>query len=291
MATLRDIKRRIKAVTSTRQITKAMKMVSASKLKRVQGRMLEMRPYATKMDEVIKSLARGADKESSPLLIERPRKNVEVIVLTSDRGLCSAFNTNVMKLATRVMAEMKTQGVENVQISTVGKKAADFYRRRGIKLKNSWTGFSGRVSYENAKLVATSMIQGYVSGEVDEVVVIYNKFKNVVQQIPTSVKFLPASIEEGEAPAEGGGADFIYEPQEDVLLEFLLPKNIEIQVFSALLESQTSEEAARMAAMENATKSSTEMIDKLSLKYNKARQAGITADLMDIVGGVEALKQ
>ena len=291
MATLRDIKRRIKAVTSTRQITKAMKMVSASKLKRVQGRMLEMRPYASKMDEVIKSLARGADKESSPLLIERPRKNVEVVVLTSDRGLCSAFNTNVMKLATRVVAEMKTQGVENVQISTVGKKAADFYRRRGIKLKNSWTGFSGQISYDNAKRVATAMIEGYVSGEVDEVVVIYNKFKNVVQQIPTSVKFLPASIEESEAPGEGGGSDFIYEPQEDVLLEFLLPKNIEIQVFSALLESQTSEEAARMAAMENATKSSTEMIDKLSLKYNKARQAGITADLMDIVGGVEALKQ
>jgi F-type H+-transporting ATPase subunit gamma len=289
MATLRDIKRRIKAVTSTRQITKAMKMVSASKLKRVQGRMLEMRPYASKMDEVIKSLAAGADKESSPLLIERPRKNVEVLVLTSDRGLCSAFNTNVMKLATKVVAEFRAQGVENVHISSVGKKAADFYRRRGIKLKNSWTGFSGHVSYENAKRVATAMIEGYVSGEVDEVVVIYNKFKNVVQQIPTSVKFLPASIEAGDAPDEGG--DFIYEPAEDVLLEFLLPKNTEIQVFSARLESQTSEEAARMAAMENATKSSTEMIDKLSLKYNKARQAGITADLMDIVGGVEALKQ
>lgn len=290
MATLRDIKRRIKAVRSTRQITKAMKMVSASKLKRVQGRMLEMRPYAQKMDEVIKSLARGADKESSPLLIERPRKTVEMVVFTSDRGLCGAYNTNVMKLATKTLAELKGQGVE-VQISTIGKKAADFYRRRGIKTKNTWTGFSGSVSYDNAKRVATRMIETYVAGEADEVLVIYNKFKNVVQQIPTAVKFLPASIAAAAAEPAEGGVDFIYEPAEDVMLERLLPKNIEIQVFSALLESQTSEEAARMAAMENATKSSTEMIDKLSLKYNKARQAGITADLMDIVGGVEALKQ
>lgn len=289
MATLRDIKNRIKAVRSTRQITKAMKMVAASKLKRVQSRMLEMRPYAEKMDEVIKSLAKGADKESSPLLVERPRKNVAVVVFTSDRGLCGAYNTNVMKLATKFVAELRSQGVD-VQISIIGKKANDYYRRRGIEVKNAWTGFSGHVSYDNAKKVAVSMIEGFTNGEADEVYVIYNKFKNVVQQIPSSIKLLPASIEVAESSAEGG-ADFIYEPSEDVLLERLLPKNIEIQIFSALLESQTSEEAARMAAMENATKSSTEMIEKLSLKYNKARQAGITADLMDIVGGVEALKQ
>jgi F-type H+-transporting ATPase subunit gamma len=288
MATLRDIKRRIKAVQSTSKITKAMKMVAAAKFRKAQQRMLEMRPYADKMSAVLSSLAAGAEGEAHPLLQARPRKKIEVLVITSDRGLCGAFNTNILKAATKTVASLKAEGYD-VSISAVGRKARDHYRRRAIEVRNAWTGISGRISYANAQEIAADMIESYISETVDEIVMIYNEFKSAIAQKVIVAKLLPlAGVEAGEEPA--GSANFIYEPTREEIFSRLVPKNVEIQIFRALLESQASEEAARMAAMENATKSANEMIGSLSLQYNKARQATITRELMDIVGGVEALK-
>jgi F-type H+-transporting ATPase subunit gamma len=289
MPTLRDIKRRIKAVQSTSKITKAMKMVAAAKFRKAQQRMFEMRPYADKMNSVLSNLAGVAEGDIHPLLEARPRKTVEVLVITSDRGLCGAFNTNILKAASRHVSELKQEGFD-VTISSVGRKARDYYKRRNIALRKSWTGISGKISYSSAQEIADDVIENYVNETADEVVLIYNEFKSVVAQKVIVKKILPiGSIEE-----EGGEAlpvaIFLYEPSQQEVFSRLLPKYIEIQVFHALLESQASEEAARMSAMENATKAANDMIDNLTLQFNKARQAAITKELMDIVGGVEALK-
>ena len=298
MATLRDIKRRIKAVQNTRQITKAMKMVAAAKLRKAQTRMLELRPYADRMGAVIQSLASGADRESHPLLAAREPRVVEVMVMSSDRGLCGAFNANVMKAAGRLLADLEQKEVDSVKggglrvgISAVGKKAVDYYKRRNVELRKTWLGLSGgNITYASAQGVAGDIIEQYIAGEVDEVHLVYNEFVNAARQDVISRKLLPLSQFEVEEVV-GERADFIYEPSEEAILDQLLPKNVEIQIYRALLESQASEEAARMSAMENATKAANEMIDTLTLQYNKARQASITAELMDIVGGVEALKK
>ena len=292
MATLRDIQNRIKAVQSTQKITKAMKMVAASKLRKVQTRMLDLRPYAEKMHDVLTSLAMGADRESHPLLAYRPRKTVEVVVVTSDRGLCGAFNTNILKAAQICIDDYKKDGFE-VSISAVGKKAKEYFKRRNVPARNSWTGISGNVSFSNAGDIANDIKENYINETIDEVIVIYNAFKSMAAQTVTTAKLLPlAPPEEGEekAVAESEAADFIYEPSMEAIFEKLLPRNVNIQIYRALLESSAAEEAARMSAMENATKSCDEMVDKLTLQFNKARQASITGELMDIVGGVEALK-
>ena len=288
MATLRDIKRRIKAVQSTSKITKAMKMVSAAKFRKAQQRMFELRPYAERMSEGITRLAVDLDAEIHPLLAVRVRRNVEVLVITSDRGLCGAFNTNILKAGANHIAHLRAEGF-NVSISSVGRKAKDFLKRRNVDTRNSWAGISGRLSYANAQEIAADIIESYISETVDEVIMIYNEFKSVASQKVVVNRLLPL------APIEAAKDtipvyDIVYEPSKAEILSSLIPKNVEIQIFRALLESQASEEAARMAAMENATKSANEMILKLSLQYNKARQATITKELMDIVGGVEALK-
>lgn len=288
MPTLRDIKRRIKAVKNTRQITKAMKMVAAAKLRKAQSRMLELRPYAEKMKAVTAELAPRGDVELHPLLVTRPRKTIEVLVMTSDRGLCGAFNANILKAATAHISRLKAEGFE-VSISVIGKKAVDYFKRRNIPLRKSWSGISGAVVFSSAQDIAKEMIEGYINETFDELILIYNEFKTVIQQQVSLMKLLPlAQIEHAEATV--AGADFIYEPSDKEIFNSLLPKNIEVQIYRALLESLASEEGARMSAMENATKSANEMIDRLTLQYNKARQAAITKELMDIVGGVEALK-
>lgn len=297
MATLRDIQRRIKAVKNTQQITKAMKMVAAAKLRKVQTSMLELRQYADKMRSVIGSLSASAQDESHPLLVTRRVLTAEVLVITSDKGLCGAFNTNILRSAYKQIKNIGRQKVgeadTNVNVSVVGRKALDYFTRRKVDIKAKWTGISGALSFEDAKAISEAIIARYVEGEVDEVHLVYNEFINVVKQEVRFVKLLPTSTEEAEAAAEEAAfttTDFIFEPDREQLLEALLPKNVEIQVYRALLESMASEEAARMSAMENATKAASEMIDTLTLQYNKARQASITAELMDIVGGVEALK-
>jgi len=291
MATLRDIQNRIRAVNNTQKITKAMKMVAAAKLKKVQSRMLDLRPYADKMHDVLISLARGADREAHPLLAFRSRKTVEILVITSDRGLCGAFNANILKGAQSRIDDYKKEAFE-VSVSTVGKKARDYFKRRDISVRNSWTGISGNVRYISAQEIANDIKDSYINETIDEVTIVYNAFKSMVAQTVTMTKLLPlAPVEEGEEnSAEAEAADYIYEPSVEAIFDTLIPKNVDIQIFRALLESSAAEEAARMSAMENATQSCDEMVDKLTLQFNKARQASITAELMDIVGGVEALK-
>lgn len=292
MPGLKEIRKRIASVKSTKQITKAMKMVAAAKFRKAQTRIFELRPYADKMHAVLTGLARTVET-GHPLLEVRPRKKVEVLVLTSDKGLCGAFNTNIMKAAVKLIKQIQSEGIE-VSVTTIGKKATDLFKRRGEPARRSWTGISGKISYMNAKEMAADVIENYTNEVFDEVVLVYNEFKSALVQKVSVVRLLPlASVdgEAGQAASQEEAADFLYEPSQQAIFDQLLPKNLEIQVYRALLESQASEEAARMTSMENATKAADDMISSLTLQYNKARQAAITKELMDIVGGVEALKQ
>ena len=291
MATLRDIRKRLKAIQSTKKITAAMKMVAAAKMRKVQDRMLNFRPYASRMGTVLTDLAKVAEREIHPLLALRMKKNVEVLVITSDKGLCGAFNTNILKAGNNYINDLKKEGV-GLTLSVVGRKARDFFKRRNVPMRNAWVGLSGRIAYANAQEIAVSVIEGYTGETFDEVVVIYNEFKSMIAQKVTIMKLLPVGVIEGEASQKEASmtADYVYEPSRAAIFERLLPKYIEIQVYKALLESSAAEEAARMAAMENATKNCSELIIKVTLLANKVRQAAITGELMDIVGGVEALK-
>ncbi|MDX9714765.1 MAG: ATP synthase F1 subunit gamma [Dissulfurispiraceae bacterium] len=293
MPGLKEIRKKIGAVKSTRQITKAMKMVSAAKFRRSQGRMFELRPYADKMASVLADLSASVDKEH-PLLQSRPRKKIELLVFTGDRGLCGAFNTNIMKAATKLLKEFSDEGLE-VVVSTIGKKGTDLFRRRKADIRRSWTGLSGKITYANAQEIAQDFIENYTSEVFDEVIIIYNQFKSPVVQKVTTARLLPIAAINDDAAVSDHGPDSQnmpaeFEPSEQAVFDKLLPKNIEIQIYRALLESQASEEAARMAAMENATRNAEDLISQLTLQYNKARQAAITKELIDIVGGVEASK-
>jgi len=287
MATLRDIKRRINSIKSTSKITKAMKMVSAAKLRKAQERMFALRPYSDKIRDVLTSLSQPTEEDVHPLLKIRPRETVEIFVLTSDKGLCGAFNSNVIKSAVNLINSLKNEGFQ-ISISVIGKKAKDYFNRREIKIRKSWTGLSGKITYSSAQEIAQDMMNSYIDETFDELYLIYNEFKSVMVQKVKRVKLLPIiEIEHDEAKEM---KDFLFEPSEKEVFNRLLPKSIEILVYRAMLESQASEEAARMTAMENATKNAKDMIDRLTLEYNKARQASITKELMDIVGGAEALK-
>ncbi|MBS1113670.1 MAG: atpG [Nitrospirae bacterium] len=292
MPTLRDIRKRLKAIQSTKKITAAMKMVAAAKMRKVQDRMLNFRPYASRMQTVLSDLARVSEREIHPLLYLRQRKTVEVIILTSDKGLCGAFNTNILKAGANYINTLKKDGVE-VSVNVVGRKARDYFRRRSVPMRKQWLGLSGRITYANAQEIAGDLSENYINETFDEVVVIYNEFKSMISQKVTFMKLLPVgTIEGGEEQKEPSmTADYLYEPSRAAIFERLLPKYIEIQIYRALLESSAAEEAARMAAMENATKNCSELITKVTLLANKVRQASITKELMDIVGGVEALKE
>jgi F-type H+-transporting ATPase subunit gamma len=291
MPTLRDIRKRLKAIQNTKKITAAMKMVAAAKMRKVQDRMLNFRPYASRMETVLGDLAKSAEREVHPLLALRPKKTAEVLVMTSDKGLCGAFNTNILKAAYKHIDALKKENVE-VSLSVVGRKARDFFRRRNVPMRNAWIGLSGRITYTNAQEIAGNLTENYTNETFDEVVVIYNEFKSLISQKVTFMRLLPVgTLEGGEGTQESSmTADFLYEPSRAAIFERLLPKYIEIQIYRALLESSAAEEAARMAAMENATKNCSELINKVTLLANKVRQASITKELMDIVGGVEALK-
>jgi F-type H+-transporting ATPase subunit gamma len=289
MPGLKEIKRRITSVKSTKQITKAMKMVAAAKFRKAQGRIVQLRPYAEKMYAVLGSLARNVESVH-PLMEARPINKVEVIVFSADRGLCGGFNTNIMKAAVKLIRELKADGKE-VSVSSVGKKSTDLFRRRRVALRQAWGGLSGKVNYTNAQAIAADIIDNYVKGTFDEVRMVYTEFKSAGVQKVTVLTLLPITAAGLKDGSEEMWDVFLFEPSEEAVFEQLLPKNIEIQVFRSLLDSQASEEAARMAAMENATKSADDMIKRLTLQFNKARQTSITTELMDIVGGVEALKK
>jgi len=293
MPTLRDIRKRLKAIQNTKKITAAMKMVAAAKLRKVQDRMLNFRPYAMRMQSVLSDLAKVAEREIHPLLVLRPRKTVEVIVLTSDKGLCGAFNANILRTSARYIETLKNEGIA-ISLSVIGRKSRDYFRRRNIPMRKTWIGLSGRITYSNAQEIANDLIENYSNETIDEVIFIYNEFKSLIAQKITMMKLLPIGTidkEEGETKEPSIFGDYMYEPSEAAIFEQLLPKHIEVQIYRALLESSAAEEAARMTAMENATKNCGELITKVTLLANKVRQASITKELMDIVGGVEALKE
>ncbi|NPA24851.1 MAG: ATP synthase F1 subunit gamma [Deltaproteobacteria bacterium] len=285
MANLKDIRKRISSVKSTQQITKAMQMVAAAKLKKAQDNVVQARPYAAKMSEVLASLAVRVKPEKHPLLQRRDEKKIELVVIASDRGLCGGFNTNVMKMADSFLQE-KSGGECEVVLSVVGRKARDYYRRRDWEFQTEELN-PGMVDFQWAEKISRDLIDRYVEKEIDAVYVAYTEFKSAMTQEVIVKRLLPLEpkpLAEDEIPVE-----YIYEPSEDALLADILPRYVYTQVFRMLLESVASEHGSRMTAMDSATNNAIEMTAKLTLLYNRARQAAITTELMEIVSGAEAL--
>ncbi len=286
MASLKSIKKRIVSVKNTRQITKAMKMVSAAKLRRAQENVVAARPYAKKMGEVLQSLAANLEGDQHPLLEKREAKKLLLIVLTSDRGLCGGFNTNLCKAADRYLKE-KSADYEQISVMTIGRKGNEFLRSRYTVYKN-FSNVLAKPNYQSAAAMAQDVIDGFIAGEYDQVELLYNSFRTVMTQDITFQQMLPVVTEQlasDETPVE-----FIYEPSVGELLAEILPKNIEVQIFTAMLETVAGEHGARMTAMDSASKNANEMIGKLTLQYNRARQAAITTELMEIISGSESIK-
>ena len=292
MPTLRDIRRRIRSVESTQKITKAMKLVAAAKFRRAQARLLEARPYSTKIGELVDGLvARTAGQETHPLLVAHSTTRKRLVVITSDRGLCGAFNSNVLRESLRFLRDADQVSASLV---VVGKKARDFYRRRPFTIKSEMLGIFERLAYSHAQELASGLMRDFLADEVDEVHLLYNEFHSVAVQRPVHRQLLPLGASEaGEEKdrKERTPEQYIYEPSPEVILASLLPRHVTIQVYRALMESAAGENGARMTAMESASKNAREMINVLTIQFNKARQERITKELLDIVGGAEALSQ
>jgi F-type H+-transporting ATPase subunit gamma len=290
MPSLLDIRRRVRAVKSTQQITKAMKMVAASKLRRAQERIQHARPYATQMLRVLNSLASRVEPSAHPLLDDRQSPKAGgrplLFVITADRGLCGSFNTNVVKSA----ATFITESVDRqVALGLVGRRGRDYFARRGFEVRYEQVNLFANLRFEDAKAIAKAGIDAFVSGTADSVYLVYNEFKSVMQQRVVLERLLP--IPRGAFAAEAGVpvVDYLYEPKPDELFEHLIPNHVEVQVYRALLESAAAEHAARMTAMDAATRNSADMIDQLTLHMNKVRQAAITREIIEVVSGAQAL--
>lgn len=297
MPTLRDIKRRIDSVKKTSQITKAMQMVAAARFRRVQEALENNRPYAEKMQEVIGGLVQGVEEGSHPLIQERPGPGkLELVVVSTDRGLCGGLNTNLFRQTLAHMRERQEEYSE-ISLNLIGRKAREYFRRREVTIKKSQNHiFPGLPRFELVKPLARELSRSFVEGDADEVAVCFTRFHSMSTQRPEVLTLLPLRTTAEGRDSEGGareasGLDYIYEPSRDALLEKLLPRYVEVRLYWIMLEALTSEFAARMTAMDNATSNAKEMIDQLTLTYNKARQAAITKELMDIVSGAEALRQ
>ena len=298
MATLKDIKTKIVAVQKTQKITKAMNMVAASKLRGAQEKMEAFRPYAGKFAEVLGSLSdrmETDEEHAPPLLVPRTEvKTVDLLLMTSDRGLCGSFNTNLIIKAEKFLKEKADQGIE-VRLVCMGRKGRDYFRRRKYNIRSDHLGIvGGRFGFNVAVNTGQQLIDSFLNGETDEAYVIFSEFVSMARQVPTLKQLVPITgvekVEQAGAEQVGYIAEHICEPSVEELMAEMLPKHVYVQIFGGLLETSTSEHAARMAAMDNATSNCAEMITSLTLVFNKARQAAITAELMDIVGGAEALK-
>jgi len=287
MASLKSIKKRIVSVKNTRQITKAMKMVSAAKLRRAQENVVAARPYAKKLAEVLQSLAGNQEGDLHPLLEKREAKKLLLIVVTSDRGLCGGFNSNLCKAGDRYIKE-KQGSFEQISVLTVGRKGYEFLKSRHPVYKN-FSNILAKPNYQTAAMLAQEVIDGFLAGEYDQVELLYNSFRTVMSQDITFQQLLPV-LPEAAASADATPVEYIYEPSLGELLAEILPKNIEVQLFKAMLESVAGEHGARMTAMDSASKNASEMIGKLTLQYNRARQAAITTELMEIISGSESIK-
>lgn len=285
---LRDIKRKAKAVEKTKQITRAMNMVAASKLKNAQLRMENFRPYAQKITEVLNSLASRVSGSTNPLLAVREPQRIRLIIMTSDRGLCGGFNTNIMKSVEGFIRQRTAQGQE-VSLICVGKKGRDFFRKK-VSVISQFIEVLGSFNISLASKIGEEVLGPFAKEEYDELYIAYNEFRSIASQKPVIARLLPVSAE-GETPQEvkEGAVEYVYEPSEEELLAQILPMYVRVLIFRGLLETSAGEHGARMAAMDNATKNCEDMRQTLTLRFNKARQAAITTELMDIVGGAEAL--
>lgn len=293
MATLRDIRGRIKAVKSIQQITKAMKMVSAARLRRAQDNIINARPYSKKIAEVLQHLLNVEKNFNDPLFTERPIKRVAMVVVTSDRGLCGSFNMNVIRtaeeLANTEYAELRKEN--NLLLYCVGKKGNDHFTKRAYNVVGSYPGIFARLKFEFASGLIKELTSKYVSGEIDKVVVIYNEFKSVIQQKTVLEQLFPIPRFESAAEQSSASVDYIYEPDKVKIISALLPKHLNAQMWRVLLDSYAAELGARMTAMDMATENAKELIRTLNITYNKVRQASITTEISEIVSGANALKE
>ena len=293
MPSLKDVKMKIVGVGKTKQITKAMNMVASAKLRGAQARIERFRPYAAKYRDVLAELSSKVEGNAHPLLAEHEeKKHCAIVLVTSDRGLCGSFNGNIIATALRLAKEKKAEGLE-VSFVCMGKKGRDAVKAAGYKIAKAYADRMGSIDFALASSVAQEVIHGYETFGLDEVWLIYGEFVSMGQQPPRSLCLLPLKTPEAEEIAEEAGearCEYVYEPQEEKLLAELLPRYVKVQVYRGMLDTSASEHAARMAAMDNATRNCNEMINMLSLLYNKTRQASITSELIDIVGGAEALK-
>jgi len=292
MANLKEVKSRIQSVNSTKQITKAMKMVAAAKLRRAQDRIIQVRPYAQKLSEYVQSVSFGQTEESKhPCSEIRMVERALLIVVSSDRGLCGAFNSSVFKHTRSLIAE-KYAGIEslgNLNILPVGKKSYEFFKKRNYNVIEGYAHLIEKLSFDDSRRAAEMIIGEFGKRTYDKVEIIFNEFKNVATQIVKNEQFLPISnIDQDEGGAE---VDYIFEPSKDFIFNDLLPKSLKIQFYKALLESNVSEHGARMTAMDKATENADELLKDLRLTYNRTRQAAITKEILEIVGGAEALAQ
>ncbi len=289
MATLRDILRKIDAVKKTRQITRAMNMVAAARLRTTKAKMENFEPYAKKFAEVLENLASRIDPEIHPLLNKKEQvSKVELLHFTSDRGLCGSFNMNLISTGEKWVKDQQSRGLDYA-LTLVGRKGRDYFRKKDYHISDSHISIYGSVDIAFVNQMAKDLSDRYLADESDEVYMIYSRFISMAKQEPTLVQLIPIVPPQGEKGSEGM-AEYLCEPNAEALLIELLPKHLSVQILNAFLQNETSENAARMAAMDNATKNCSDMVENLTLVFNKARQAAITAELMDIVGGAEALK-
>ena len=289
MPSLKDIKKRIGSVKSTQQITKAMKMVAAAKLRRAQDAAVSARPYAEKLQEVMSNLAQREEADGHPLLSQRGTGRALIVLMTADRGLCGGFNASVSKEAERFIRDNK-QGFDAIDLMIIGRKGRDFLKSRvGDNITKVYENITTDATYKTAQLIGQEVVDAYSEEKYDAVYVIYNAFQSAIVQIVTVEQVLPIQPQEAETVKEDT-VDYIYEPDRTEVLSQILPKMVEVQLFRGLLESNASEQGARMSSMDSASRNAAEMIDKLTLQYNRARQAAITKELMEIISGAESIK-
>jgi F-type H+-transporting ATPase subunit gamma len=288
MATLKAIRKRIGSVRNTQQITKAMKMVSAAKLRRAQESAVQARPYAEKMTELLKNVSVRVSSEAHPLLTAREEKKLQLVLFTSDRGLCGGYNANLIRAAEAFIR--KHSGDQEIELTLVGRKGADYFRRRGAKIVDRYIDILYKAADELAAQIAQKLISRFTSGETDAVYILYSRFRSALSQVPTLEKLLPVALAETSDADARQQTEYLYEPGVQQLLASLLPRITDVAVQRALLEATASEHGARMTAMESATGNAAKMIGSLTLQMNRARQASITRELLEIVGTAEALK-
>lgn len=293
MASLKEVRNRIVSVNSTQQITKAMKMVAAAKLRRAQDNILQMRPYAQKLGQMLSTVSAGSESSvDSPLKDVRSIEKVLIVVVTSDRGLCGAFNTNIVKASLQLINDKYSvqAGKGNVEIFAIGKKGAEAFVRRGFKVNTAYTDLFTRLKFVNVKEAAEQIMKDFSEGRYDVVDLVFNEFKNVATQIIHTDPFLPIVADTTTQKVKAPEVNYIFEPNEEEILAELIPKSLKIKLYRAVLESNASEQGARMTAMDKATENAQELLKALKLVYNRTRQAAITTEILEIVGGAEALK-